>query len=324
MRITRRLALATPALAVPALWAAPLRAQPAAWPNRPVRLVSPFAPGGPQDMPARFICEYLTQRLGQPFILESRAGAGGALGMQHVAQATDGHTFLVTSSAISTLPAMRRDPGFDPFTDLPAVSLISESPLAFTTRANGGVADLAALLARAKAAPGTVSFATSGIGSATHFAGELLGVKAGVRLLHVPYRGASLAMNAVLAGDVDLVIGDVSIVLQHVRAGSLRALATSLPQRIALLPDVPAMAEQVPGYAVPFWIGLFAARATPPAVIAQVNAAMAPLRQGELAQRMAELGATLLLSEPGVLAARLRQEIPQWKDVAANAGITPE
>ncbi len=319
MLITRRLALA-------GLLASPAVAQPAAWPNRPVRFVSPFAPGGPQDMPARFICEYLTQKLGQPFILESRAGAGGALGMQHVAQAQDGHTFLITSSAIATLPAMRRDPGFDPFTDLPAVSLVSESPLAITTRSQGGIADLAGLLARARANPGKVSFATSGIGSSTHFAGELLGLKAGAPLLHVPYRGASLAVNALLAGDVDLVIGDVSIVLEHIRAGTLRALAVTLPRRIGLLPDVPAVAEQVSGYAVPFWIGLFAARATPPAVIAQMGAAMAPLRapEGELAKRMAALGASLLLSDPATLAARLRAEVPQWQEVARAAGITPE
>jgi tripartite-type tricarboxylate transporter receptor subunit TctC len=318
MRIARR-----HLLAAPILLAAPAHAQ-GPWPNRPVRFISPFAPGGPQDLPGRFICDHLAQALGQPFILESRAGAGGAVGMQYVAQATDQHTFLLTSSAIATLPAMRRDLGFDPFNDLPAVSLVTESPLTITTRAQGGFADLATLLAKAKAEPGRVSFATSGIGSATHFAGELLAVKAGVRLLHVPYRGASVALNALLAGDVDLVIGDVSIVLEHIRAGSLRALATSLVQRTALLPQVPAVAEQVPGYAVPFWIGLFAARATPSAVIAQVNAAMAPLRQGELAARMAALGATLPISEPAVLAARLRHDVPQWQQVAQAAGIVPE
>ena len=317
MRIARR-----PLLAIPALLAAPARAQP--WPNRPVRFISPFAPGGPQDLPGRFICDHLAQRLGQPFILESRAGAGGAVGMQYVAQATDQHTLLLTSSAIATLPAMRRDLGFDPLTDLPAVSLVTESPLAITTRAQGGISDFADLLARARASPGKLSFATSGIGSATHFAGELLAMQAGVRLLHVPYRGASVALNALLAGDVDLVIGDVSIVLEQIRAGTLRALATSLPARTALLPQVPAVAEFVPGYAVPFWIGLFAARATPASVIAQLNAAMAALRQGELAARMATLGASLLLSEPAVLAARLRREVPQWQQVAQSAGIVPE
>ena len=318
MRITRR-----PLLAAPFILAGTARAQ-ASWPNRPVRFISPFAPGGPQDLPGRFICDHLAQQLGQPFILESRAGAGGAVGMQYVAGATDQHTLLLTSSAIATLLAMRRELGFDPFADLPAVSLVTESPLTITTRANGGLADFPALLAKAKAEPGKVSFATSGIGSATHFAGELLAVKAGVRLLHVPYRGASVALNALLAGDVDLVIGDISIVLEQIRAGALRALATSLPARTTLLPQVPAVAEFVPGYAVPFWIGLFAARATPPAVIAQLNAAMAPLRQGELAARMAALGAGLLLNGPDPLAARLRQEVPQWQQVAATAGIVPE
>ncbi len=318
MTISRRHVLATPLLGATAA-----RAQ-AAWPSRPVRFISPFAPGGPQDLPGRFICDHLAQQFGQPFILESRAGAGGAVGMQYVAQATDQHTLLLTSSAIATLPAMRRELGFDPILDLPAVSLVTESPLTITTRAQGSFADFAALLARARAEPGKVSFATSGIGSATHFAGELLAVKAGVRLLHVPYRGASVALNALLAGDVDLVIGDISIVLEHIRAGTLRALGTSLAQRSTLLPQVPAVAEHVPDYAVPFWIGLFAARATPPAVIARLNAAMAPLRQGDLRARMAALGASLLLDGPEPLAARLRQEVPQWQQVAAAAGMVPE
>src|SRR5689334_16825242 len=324
MRITRRTALAAPALLAGPSWAQPAGSPP--WPNRPVRFVSPFAPGGPQDVPARFIGEYLTPRLGQPFILESRAGAGGALGMQHVAQAGDSHSFLITSSAIATLPAIRRDLGFDPLTDLPPVSLISESPLVISTRTGSGIADFAALLARARAQPGKVSYATSGIGSATHFTGALLSVKAAAPLLHVPYRGATVALNALLAGDVDLLLGDISIVLPHLGAGTLRALAVTLPQRVPLLPEVPAVAEQVPGFAVPFWIGLFAAKETPPAAIATLNAAMAPLRDpaGELAKRMAASGARLVLSEPDVLAARLRQEIPQWQAVAAATEIRAE
>lgn len=305
-------------------FAMPALAQ-AAWPNRPIRLISPFAPGGPQDVPARFMVDFLTPRLGQPVVFESRAGSGGALGMQHVAQATDGHTFLITSSAVATLPAMRRDPGFDPFADLPPVTIVSDSPLVITVRANGP-ATLAEYLDRARRNPGRVSWATSGIGSATHLAGALLMQKAGVELLHVPYRGATVALNALLAGDTDSLIGDISIALEHVRTGTLRALAVTTEAASPLLPGVPTAVSIVPGYVVPFWIGLFAARATAPEAIARVMREMAPLRapEGELARRMAERGATLRLDGPEPLAARMRAEVAQWREVVRQAGIQPE
>lgn len=320
MTITRRTLGATigAGLALPALAQAP-------WPNRPIRLISPFAPGGPQDVPARFMVDFLSPRLGQPVVFESRAGAGGALGMQHVAQANDGHTFLITSSAIATLPAMRRDPGFDPFTDLPPVTLIAESPLVITVRANGP-ATLAEYLERARRNPGRVSWATSGIGSATHLAGALLMQKAGVELLHVPYRGATVALNALLAGDTDSLIGDISIALEHVRVGTLRALAVTTAETAPLLPGVPAAASIVPGYVVPFWIGLFASRNNAPEANARFMREMEPLRapDGDLFRRMADRGAKLLLDGPAPLAARMRTEVPQWRQVVQAAGIQPE
>jgi tripartite-type tricarboxylate transporter receptor subunit TctC len=296
------------------------------WPSRPIRLVSPFAPGGPQDVPGRFMLEWLTPRLGQPVLLEHRTGAGGALGMQHVAQSADGHSFLLTSSAVATLPAMRCELGFDPFADLVPVTLVSESPLTVTVRAADGPPDLAAYLARARANPGRVSFGTSGIGSATHLAGALLMQRAGIELLHVPYRGTQLALNAVLAGDTGSVIADLSIVLPHVRAGTLRALAVTTSDPVPLLPGVPALREQVPGYVVPFWIALLGGRATPPAAVGRLMAELAPLAdaEGELYRRMAATGSQLLLTGPEPLERRLRQEVPLWRQVAAAAGIQPE
>lgn len=321
MTITRRAlgAALTTAVAAPAL------AEGSAWPTRPVRLISPFAPGGPQDVPARYFVDYLTPRLGQPVVYDSRAGAGGQVGMQHVATATDGHSFLITSNSVATLPALKRDLGFDPFTDLLPVTIVTEAPLVYCVRASGP-ADLAAYLARAKENPGRVSVGSSGIGSATHLASAFLMQKAGVELLHVPYRGAGLIMTALLAGEIDTFVGDLSLALEHIRAGTIRPIGVTTATRAPLLPEVPAIGESIQGYAVPFWFGLFAAKQTAPEAIRRMNAELGPLAapDSELSRRMAERGSLLVLSGPDPLAARLRSEVAQWRQVVQAAGITPE
>jgi tripartite-type tricarboxylate transporter receptor subunit TctC len=321
MTITRRALGATllGGLAAPAL------AQASAWPTRPVRLVSPFAPGGPQDVPGRFFVDALTPKLGQPMVFESRAGAGGLVGMQHVAQATDGHTFLITSTAVATLPALRRDLGFDPLTDLLPVTLVMQSPFTLVVRANGP-ASLREFLARARAEPNRLTFGSSGVGSSTHLTMAMLMQKAGVQLTHVPYRGSQLIMTALLAGDIDCYTGDVSIPLEHIRAGTARCIAVTTESRAPLLPDVPAAREEVPGFAVTLWYGLFAAKATPPEAIQRMLTELAPLRapEGALARRLSETGAELLLTGPEPLAERLRAEIPQWRAAVEAAGLRVE
>ena len=306
--------------------AAPAFAQAPAWPTRPIRLISPFAPGGPQDVPARYFVDYLTPRLGQPVVYDSRAGAGGALGMQHVATATDGHSFLITSNAVATLPAMRKELGFDPFTDLLPVTIVTEAPLVMAVRTSNGPADLPAFIARARENRGRVSFGSSGVGSATHLAGTYFAQKAGVDLLHVPYRGAGLIMTALLAGDIDCFVGDLSLALEHIRAGTVRAIAVTSEARAPLLPNVPAVREVVPGYVVPFWFGLFAARQTAPEAIRRMNTELAPLAaaDSELSRRMAERASKVVLSGPEPLTTRLRAEVAQWRQVVQAAGITPE
>ncbi|NOG73144.1 tripartite tricarboxylate transporter substrate binding protein [Roseicella sp. DB1501] len=303
----------------------PARAQPA-WPSRPIRFVSPFAPGGPHEVPARTIAEHLTQRLGQPMVIESRLGAGSAVGTQFVAREPDGHTFLVTTTSFATLPAIMKDPGFDAFTDLVPVTLISESSLLLACRADAPFADLAGLLAAARARPGRISLGSAGIGSSTHLAMALLQHLAGIELLHVPYRGVSQSLAALLAGDIELWLGDPSIPAGALQEGRVRPLAVTTAARSPALPAVPAIAEAVPGYAVPFWFALLGGRAVPPAAVTRLMQEMAPLRAPDspLSRRMAGLGATLLLTGPEALTARLHQEIPQWRQVAAAAGITPE
>ena len=308
-----------------ALLAAPASAQTPAWPSRPVRLISPFAPGGPQDLPARFFVEALTPRLGQPVVFDSRAGAGGAVGIQHVAQATDAHSFLIPSTAIATLPALRRDLGFDPVADLQPVTLVMQSPFTLVVRANGP-RDFASFLAQAKAEPNRLTFGSSGVGSSTHLTMTMLQQQAGIQLTHVPYRGSQLIMNALLAGDIDCFSGDVSIPLEHLRAGTARCLAVTTAQRLPLLADVPAAAEYVPGFDATLWYGLFAARSVPPEGVQRMVAELAALGgpESELRRRIAATGAELMLTGPAPLAARLAREIPQWTAVVQQAGIKPE
>jgi tripartite-type tricarboxylate transporter receptor subunit TctC len=295
------------------------------WPGRPVRIIVPFAPGGTTDIPARIIADHLARRLGKPFVVENRSGAGGALGIRAVAQATDGHTLLHTTSAVAVLPALQRDPGFDPMTDLVPVTITAASPILMVVRADSQFRDLPALLARARAEPSKVSFSSSGIGTTVHLAGEVLRARAGVDLLHVPYRGSAPSATALLGGEVDAGFLSPIEVLPHIRAGRLRALANCGRTR-TLLPDVPAMPEIVPAYdGVQLWFALFGPRDLPSDAVALLMRELAPLRSGSvLSERMAEVGAETILDGPAPLAARLREEVPLWKTIAERAGIPRE
>jgi tripartite-type tricarboxylate transporter receptor subunit TctC len=306
------------------LAASPARAQ-EPWPSRPTRIIVPFAPGGTTDIPARIIADHLARRLGKPFVVENRSGAGGALGIRAVAQATDGHTLLHTTSAVAVLPALQRDPGFDPMVDLVPITITAASPILMVVRADSPYRDLPALLARARAEPGKVSFSSSGIGTTVHLAGEVLRARAGVDLLHVLYRGSAPSATALLSGEVDAGFLSPIEVLPHIRAGRLRALANCAQTR-TLLPDVPAMPEIVPTYdGVQLWFALFGPRDLPPDAVATLMRELAPLRSGSvLSERMAEVGAETILDGPQALTARLRAEVPLWKSIAERAGIPRE
>jgi tripartite-type tricarboxylate transporter receptor subunit TctC len=322
MKATRRALLATP-LAAPTL-AQPASAQ-APWPSRTIRFVVPFAPGGPVEIPARFIAEHLAPILSQAVIVEAKPGAGGALGIQSVVQANDPHTLLVTTSAVAVLPALMRDPGYDPLRDLVPITMLTDGAMVILARPDTPIRDFDDLLARAKATPGRISYGSSGAGSTTHLGGALLCSMAGITLLHVPYRGAAQAVNALYAGDTELLVTGRGEAMPHLREGRLRALAVTSAARVPLLPDVPAAAERVPDYAMTIWYAMFGPRGTPPEVVARIAAAVAPLRDGSaLAERMAASGIALLLDGPGPLGARMARDVPQWKQVAAAANLRAE
>ncbi len=309
----------------PAALVSQARAQPARWPTRTLRFIVPFAAGGPVEVPARFIAEYLTPRLGQTVIVETRPGAGGALGIQLVAQSTDQHSLVFTTGSVVILPALQKNPGYDPFRDLTPISVISESAMAFNVRAESQIRDLADLLVRARAAPGRITFGTSGVGTTTHLLGELLKARAGIDMLHVPFRGTGQGLGALYAGDVDLLLTDASVPIPHVREGRMRTLAVSSAERVAALPGVPAVAEAVPGFEMALWFALLGSANMPAGAAERLAQEMAPLRQGSaLAQRLEAGGGRLIVSDPATLAARMRREAPLWRQVAEGAGITPE
>jgi tripartite-type tricarboxylate transporter receptor subunit TctC len=305
--------------------ASPAAAQ-GGWPSRTSRIIVPFAPGGTTDIPARIIAEHLARRLGKSFVVENRSGAGGALGIRVVAQAQDDHTLLHTTSAVVVVPALQRDPGFDPLRDLTPITMTAASPIVLVVRSDSPFRDLAAYLARARAEPGKVSFGSSGIGTTVHLAGELLRTRARVDLLHVPYRGSAPSATALLGGEVDSGFLSPIEVLPHIRAGRLRALASCGRARTALLPDAPAIPELVPEYdGVQLWFALFGTRDLSQEAVSLLMRELEPLRTGApLAERMAEVGAETLLDGPEVLATRLRAELPLWKTIAEQAGIRNE
>ena len=296
-----------------------------AWPLRPLRFIVPFQAGGPVEVPARFIAEHLSARLGQPVLVEPKPGAGGAVGIQYVVQQQDLHTLLFTTSAVAILPAMMQQPGFDPLLDLTPISLVTDAPMVLLVRADSPLRSFAGVLQQARAAPGRISYGSSGAGSTTHLCGALLCVRAGVEMLHIPYRGAAQAVNALYAGDTDLMVTGTGEAMPHIREGRLRALAVTAAHRTQQLPEVPAAAEQVPGYAMTIWYAMLGPRGMPEPIVRRLAEEIAPLRSGSaLAARATANAQDVLLDGPVPLAARLAREVPQWKEVARLANIRAE
>lgn len=309
------------ALAAPAV----LHAQ-EAWPVRQPRIIIPFAAGGPQDPPARIIAEKLSQRLGATFIVENRPGAGGGLGAQQVANAApDGATLLFISSSIAIIPTLQAALRFDPVRDLAPLSLVCDVPAALVVRTNSPFRSLAELLAAARAAPERYTYASGGVGSANHLACALFAALAGISLTHVPYRGIAPAMTAVYAGEIDLAFGSTLEVLAHAQQGRMRLLGTTLAARLPETPDVPAIAEQVPGYAAPNWFSMFAPKGLPPRLTARLVAELGALREdADLKARLAMGAAQMRLDGPDALAVRLADDIAKWRGLIERVGIRAE
>ena len=296
------------------------------FPNRPIRIVVPLAPGAMADMLPRMIGEKLATRWGQPVIVENKPGGALHLGTEAVARADpDGYTLLLAPQGPLVLsPSLYRKLGYDPGAFVP-VTIIVRLPYVLVVNPKVPAASVPELLAFAKANPGKLSFGSAGAGSAQHLAVEWLKMLGGVQMTHVPYRGAAPAMTDLLAGHVELMVDNAGNVLHHIRGGRLRALAIGAPPRIAELPDVPALSEIYPSFAAASWFGIVAPPKTPPAIAARLSQAIhETLRMPDIVNRLRALGAHPVGSSPDETAAFLRQETERWRNVIVDAGIRLE
>lgn len=304
----------------------PALAQQDAWPVRQARFVIPFAPGGGQDVFWRILAERLGRQLRTTFIVENRGGAGGGLGAQEVVRAApDGGTFLTTTSSIAILPALYPNLGFDPERDLTPVTTLCEVGSAILVRTESPIRTLSDLIARAKAEPGKLTYGSGGVGSSNHLVGALFASTAGIEIMHVPYRGVAQAMTAVYAGEIDFGVSSMLELLGHVRQGRVRLLGVTSTQRLPQIPDVPTIAETLPGFSASSWFGMFGPRGLPPALVARLTPELDALREdAELKARLEQSAAVMLLDGPQRLATRMSEDVAKWKSVVARAGIRAE
>jgi len=299
-----------------------------AYPSRPIRLIVGYAPGGSADMAARLLAERLGAELKQPVIVENRAGAGGNIGGEAVARAAaDGYTLLMAAAAqIVVNPSLYPKMSFSPVKDLAPISLVQNEHNLMVVHPSVPAKNLKEFIAYAKANPDKVSFASPGNGTPAHLAGELMNQMAGLKMLHVPYKGTGPAMADLLAGNVTLAIDNMPPYLPQVKAGKLRALAVASLERAKAAPDIPTIAESgLPGYSVSAWKGLMAPAGTPRPVIARLHEAVVKaLASPELQKRMIETGAEPVGNTPEQFGAFIQEESRKWSALVKSTGTVLE
>ena len=307
-----------------ALVAAGACAQAENYPNRPIRFILPFPPGGGTDILGRIIAERLGVHLGQPVVVENRGGAGGNVGAEAAARsAPDGYTIVLVAPSLAISPSLYAKLGYDPVKDFAPISLVGTVPNVIVVHPSLPAQTLAEFIALAKSKPGAMNFGSGGAGTSNHLAGELFNIVAGVKLVHVPYKGVNLAMNDVLGGQVQLVVIGIPAAAPHIKAGRLRALAVIAPQRSPALPDVPTAAEAgLPGFDVTTWYGVLAPAGTPRAIVVRLNAELARIMHApDLQERLAATGTEPLTGTPEQFAHYIAQEIAKWEKVVRAAGL---
>ena len=298
------------------------QAQP--YPSRFVRLIVPFPPGGAVDNAARIIAARLGEMWGQQMVIENKGGAGGNIAAQAVLQADpDGYTVYICSIGHAINRFLYPSLGYDPVADFAPVTLMCLYPNILAVPNSSPYRSVQAFIAAAKAAPGKLTYASSGVGTSLHLAGELFKRMAGVDLTHIPYRGAGPALNDLIPGRVDAIFANFPSTLPYVQNGQLRGLAVTTATRQPEVPDLPTIAESgLPGFDVSSWFALFVAARTPQGIVTKLHQdAVAALHHPPVKQRYAQLGATVVASTPAELAAHLKSEMERWGPVIKAAGI---
>jgi tripartite-type tricarboxylate transporter receptor subunit TctC len=311
-------------LAVLAVWAlAANAAEP--FPNKPLHLIVPFAPGGPIDQTARAMSQKLSETLGQPVVIENRTGANGVIAAEAVARsAADGYTLLFSVIHHSVLPSLNTKLSYDIEKDFAPVTLAAVYPIIIVVNPSAlPVSSVSELIARAKANPGKLSYGHSGYGGGTHLAGELFKMQAGVDLLQVPYKGSAPAMADLLGGQVNIMFSDAPTAMGHIKSGRIRALGISTPQRSALLPNVPTITEAgLRGYDAYSWGGVSLPAGTPGDIVTKLNTDLVKvLRDAGVKERLLQIGAEPMPGTPAEYAAHMKSEIAKWAKVVKEAGI---
>jgi len=304
-------------------WADPGRADD--YPSRPVRLIVPFGAGGPADLYARVIAQYLAEQLKQPFVVEDRPGAGSIIGTDSVAKsAPDGYTLLVMSNTHTTNESLVATKPFQLMRDFVAVAPINYSDLIMVVHPAVPAKDLKELIALAKAKPGTLNYASSGVGTPYHMAGELFKSMSGTDIVHIPHKASGDARNAVIGGHVHMMIDAITTMAPNVAAGQVRALATTGTKRSELTPNVPTVAEAgVPGYEATIWLGIMAPAKTPKEIVEKLNDAIGKVvSRPDVKELWAKQGAVPMTMSPGAFDTYLRADIEKWAKVVATAHIT--
>ena len=297
------------------------------FPSRPVKLVVGFTPGGGVDIAARTLAPKLSELIGQPVIVENKPGAGTNIANDYVAKSSpDGYTLLVNTAAVAINMSLYRNLPYDTLRDLAAISIFSESPNILVVNAKLPAVNLKEFLALARASPGRLNYSSAGSGTTQHLSAELLKLKTGISIAHIPYKGTAPSLTALISGEVDMTFANIPAILQYVKAGRLRPLASTGSRHAELMPDVPTMKEAgVNGVEVTVWYGVLAPSATPREIIDFLGktiskAAHAP----EIRQRLAEQGAEPVGNTPEEFTKLLREEVAKWAEVVPASGARPD
>ena len=297
-----------------------------AYPNHPISLLVPWAPGGSTDILARIVAQHLFQSMGQPVVIENRTGASGNIGTAAAARAAaDGYTLLFNTMSVHTMNhALFATMPFDGVNDFSPITLLAYVTNTMVVHPSVPANTVAEFIAHAKANPGKIAYASSGAGSTNHLCAALLEKMAGIEMLHVPYRGGAPAVADTVAGQTQLFFTAGTQSLPHVKAGALKLLAVTEEKRSALLPDVPTVAETVPGCEMTVWYGAFGPAGMPGEIVGKLNAEISrALFLPEVKQRMADIAVEVAASTPGELTARMRADAAKWGGIIKSLGIAP-